>query len=75
MNNRSLFLLFRKKVENLNNRLKVMEENPEAVFVSVHLNKFTTSKVSGAQVFYSDNFVSQYLHLYTLFSLSLNSKI
>ena len=45
-----------RKRSDLNNRLKVMEENPEAVFVSVHLNKFTTSKVSGAQVFYSDNF-------------------
>ena len=45
-----------RKRSDLNNRLRVMEENPEADFVSVHLNKFTTSKVSGAQVFYSDNF-------------------
>ena len=45
-----------RKISDLNNRLKVMKENPDAVFVSVHLNKFTTAKVSGAQVFYSDNF-------------------
>ena len=45
-----------RKRSDLNNRLKIMEQNPEAVFVSVHLNKFTTAKVSGAQVFYSDNF-------------------
>jgi len=45
-----------RKISDLNNRLKVMKENPDAIFVSVHLNKFTTAKVSGAQVFYSDNF-------------------
>jgi len=30
-----------------------MKSNPDAVFVSVHLNKFTTSTASGSQVFYS----------------------
>lgn len=45
-----------RKRSDLNNRLKIMKENPEAVFVSVHLNKFTTSTAKGAQVFYSDNF-------------------
>ena len=43
---------FNKKGD-LNNRLKLMEENPDAIFVSIHLNKFTTSAASGAQVFYS----------------------
>lgn len=43
---------FNKKGD-LNNRLKLMEENPSAIFVSIHLNKFTTSAASGAQVFYS----------------------
>ena len=41
------------KKDDLNNRLKLMEENPSAIFVSIHLNKFTTSAASGAQVFYS----------------------
>ena len=45
-----------KKVSDLKNRLKLMSENPDAVYVSIHLNKFTTSAASGAQVFYSPNF-------------------
>ena len=36
-------------------RLNIIEENPDAIFVSIHLNKFTTSTASGAQVFYSKN--------------------
>ncbi|MCQ2455464.1 MAG: N-acetylmuramoyl-L-alanine amidase [Clostridia bacterium] len=45
-----------KKVSDMQNRLLVMSENKDAVFVSIHLNKFTTSAASGAQIFYSDNF-------------------
>lgn len=45
-----------KKKSDMQNRLELMKENPDAVFVSIHLNKFTTSAASGAQVFYSDNF-------------------
>ncbi len=45
-----------RKRSDLNNRLKIMDAHPEAVFVSVHLNKFTTSTANGAQVFYSGNF-------------------
>ena len=45
-----------RKRSDLNNRLKIMKENPESIFVSVHLNKFTTSTAKGAQVFYSNNF-------------------
>ena len=33
-----------------------MKDNPDAIFVSVHLNKFTTSAASGAQVFYTKNY-------------------
>ena len=29
-----------------------MKDNPQAVFVSIHLNKFTTSAANGSQVFY-----------------------
>lgn len=43
---------FNKKGD-LDNRLQLMKENPDAIFVSIHLNKFTTSAASGAQVFYS----------------------
>ncbi len=45
-----------RKRSDLSNRLNIMAENPEAVFVSIHLNKFTTAEVNGAQVFYSGNF-------------------
>ena len=41
------------KREDLENRLNLMKQNPESVFVSIHLNKFTTSAARGSQVFYS----------------------
>lgn len=44
-----------RKKSDMQRRLKIIEENPDAVFVSVHLNKFTTSTAKGAQVFYSKN--------------------
>lgn len=44
-----------RKVSDLKNRLELMNSNPDAVFVSIHLNKFTTSAANGAQVFYSPN--------------------
>lgn len=47
-----------KKVSDMQNRLLLMKENPQAVFVSIHLNKFTTSAASGAQTFYSPDFKS-----------------
>lgn len=44
-----------KKVSDLHNRLKIAEDNPEAVFVSVHQNKFEVPKYCGTQTFYSPN--------------------
>ncbi len=44
-----------KKRSDLKNRLELMKDYPDAVFVSIHLNKFTTSAAFGSQVFYSDN--------------------
>ena len=44
-----------RKKSDLRNRLSLMEKHPDAIFVSIHLNKFTTSAASGAQVFYSKN--------------------
>ncbi len=46
---------YKKKVSDLNNRLRLMKKYKNSVFVSVHLNKFTTSSATGAQVFYSPN--------------------
>jgi len=45
-----------RKKSDLKNRLELMKNNPDAVFVSIHLNKFTTSAASGSQVFYSKKF-------------------
>lgn len=42
-----------RKKSDLKNRLGLMKDNPSAVFVSIHLNKFTTSAANGSQVFYS----------------------
>ena len=45
----------KRKVSDMKNRLEIINSNTDAVFVSVHLNKFTTSSAKGAQVFYSPN--------------------
>lgn len=45
-----------RKKSDLNNRLDLTEKYPDAVFISIHLNKFTTSSANGAQVFYSSKF-------------------
>ena len=44
-----------RKKSDLKNRLELMKSNPDAVFISIHLNKFTTSAARGSQVFYSGN--------------------
>ena len=42
-----------KKSSDLHNRMKVMEETDNAIFVSIHQNKYTDAIYSGTQVFYS----------------------
>ena len=37
----------------LKNRLKISHENPDALFISIHMNNFTMSQYSGLQVWYS----------------------
>lgn len=43
------------KTSDMHNRLKLIEEHPHALFVSIHQNKFQESKYHGAQIFYSPN--------------------
>lgn len=50
-----------RKKSDLKNRLNLMNDYSDAVFVSVHLNKFTTSAASGSQVFYSKSEKSKLL--------------
>lgn len=45
----------KRKVSDLKNRLKLINSYENGIFVSIHLNKFTTSTANGAQVFYSKN--------------------
>lgn len=42
-----------RKRSDLQNRLNLMKDYPDGVFVSIHLNKFTTSSARGSQVFYN----------------------
>lgn len=44
-----------KKVSDIHNRMAVMEGTENAVFVSIHQNKFSNSTLWGTQVFYSPN--------------------
>lgn len=44
-----------KKISDMKNRLKIMKNYPEAIFISIHLNKFESASIKGAQVFYSIN--------------------
>ena len=49
-------IIANRKKSDLQNRLALMEKYPQALYISVHLNKFTTSAASGTQVFYTKNF-------------------
>lgn len=51
----STLSISKRKVSDLNNRLKLINSYENGIFVSIHLNKFTTSTANGAQVFYSKN--------------------
>ena len=43
----------RRKEYDLKNRLAVAEANPEALFVSIHMNTFSSSQYAGLQVYYA----------------------
>ncbi|MGN0519500.1 MAG: N-acetylmuramoyl-L-alanine amidase [Candidatus Fimenecus sp.] len=47
-----------RKVSDIHNRMKIMEETENAVFVSIHQNKYESSTQWGTQVFYSPNTTS-----------------
>ncbi len=44
-----------KKKSDLRNRLAISNEYPEAVFLSIHLNKYSSAAPKGAQMFFSTN--------------------
>lgn len=43
------------KMRDLKRRIEIAEENDNAIFISIHMNKFFQAKYSGLQVFYSKN--------------------
>jgi N-acetylmuramoyl-L-alanine amidase len=45
----------KQKKSDLYNRLDIIDNNPRAIFISIHQNIFEDSKYSGTQVFYSKN--------------------
>lgn len=45
----------RQKVSDIKNRMKIIEQTPDALFVSIHQNHYGGPSYSGAQVFYSKN--------------------
>ena len=47
--------LRKRKVSDIHNRFDVLEKNPDAVFISIHQNKFEDKSQHGTQVFYSGN--------------------
>lgn len=44
-----------KKMRDLRARVEIAEANPDAVFVSIHMNKFPKTSVSGLQLYCSPN--------------------
>lgn len=44
-----------KKVSDIRNRMKLINDTENSVFVSIHQNSYTSSKYRGTQVFYSPN--------------------
>ncbi len=47
--------LRQKKISDIHNRLKIINSNTDALFISIHQNHFENSSVHGTQVFYSKN--------------------
>ena len=44
-----------RKMDDLQGRLQILSEHPDAVLVSLHMNKFPQASAHGAQVYYSPN--------------------
>ena len=45
----------KRKASDLLNRVKIANKYPDAIFISIHMNKFEQEKYKGMQVFYSQN--------------------
>lgn len=45
-----------KKTSDIHNRMKIMEDTENSLFISIHQNHYSVEKYNGTQVFYSPNF-------------------
>ena len=63
-----------KKKSDMKHRLKLINSSEDAIFVSIHLNKFTTSSANGAQVFFSPNHLDS-KRLGTTIQFNVKSKL
>jgi N-acetylmuramoyl-L-alanine amidase len=63
-----------KKVSDLKNRVRIINETKNGILVSIHQNHFTDSRYNGAQVFYANSTNSAFLakSLQSVFVQSLN---
>ncbi|MPM11745.1 hypothetical protein SDC9_58096 [bioreactor metagenome] len=61
-----------KKVSDLHNRVKMIEETPNATLISIHQNIFAVTKYSGAQVFYTSEESSKLFAISTQETLRLS---
>lgn len=53
INDDNLDTVRERKVSDLHNRLKIVEAQEDCILVSIHQNHFTSSRYSGAQMFYA----------------------
>ena len=44
-----------KKVSDLKERVRIVNEQPDCILISIHQNYFSDNKYSGAQIFYNKN--------------------
>ncbi len=51
----SLPTIRKRKMSDINARLSIMNEHPDAIFISIHQNHYANRSVHGLQVFFSDN--------------------
>lgn len=49
----SLSTIKQRKISDIRTRLKITEDNPDAIFISIHQNHYSSPKYSGLQAFYS----------------------
>lgn len=52
----SLTTIRKKKTSDIHNRMNIMKQTENAVFLSIHQNHYSVEKYNGMQVFYSRNF-------------------